>query len=142
MTGLTRLLACCAIVLAASGCSRSGGDDVRFRLVVPDNNIRVEGVECAGATPFRHVHRNAGFKVEDGAGKVIAEGELPAGRAVNADPTVDWGVKRIPTFCVLEFGVDLPKRDRYKFVLDRGDPIEFDGSLVKPDKPVEITLSG
>lgn len=142
MTGMTRLLACCAIVLATSGCLRSGGDEARFELVVPDNNIRVEGVECAGATPFRHVHRGARFTVEDGAGKVLADGELPAGRAVNADPTVDWGVERIPTFCVMEFGVDLPERERYRFRLDRGSPIEFAGSLVGRDEPVQITLSG
>jgi hypothetical protein len=136
------LLACGAIGLAASGCSRSGDDAVRFRDVVPDNNIRVEGVECAGARPFRHVHRGARFTVEDGAGKEVAAGELPAGRAVNADPTVDWGVERIPTFCVLEFAVNLPRRARYRFRFDRGNPIAFDASLVSRDEPVQITLSG
>jgi len=137
-----RLLACCAVLLAVSGCSLSGDDAARFRLVVPDNNIRVEGVECAGARPFRNVHRGTRFTVEDSDGKVLADGELPAGQAVNADPTVDWGVERIPTYCVMEFGVDLPKRPRYRFRVDRGSPIEFDGSLVFRDEPVQITLSG
>ena len=124
------------------GLRRSGDEAARFRLVVPDNNIRVEGVECAGARPFRHVHRGARFAIEDGDGKVLADGELPAGKAVNADPTVDWGVARIPTFCVMEFDVDLPERERYRFRVAPSDPIEFDGSLVLGDEPVLITLSG
>ena len=43
---------------------------------------------------------------------MVAEGELPPG-SVNADPTIDWGVERIPTFCVFELEVeDVPRRDR------------------------------
>ena len=72
-----------------AGCSVGGGDSngARFRVVIPDNNIREEGVECAGARPFRQVHRGTEFTVEDAEGEVVAEGELPAGRAENADPT-------------------------------------------------------
>jgi hypothetical protein len=136
-----RLIACCALALAAAGCS-GDGDEVAFRLVVPDNNIRVEGVECAGARPFREIHLGTPFTIEDGEGEVVAEGELPAGKAENADPTVDWGVERIPTVCVMEFDVDLPERERYRFKVGRGDPIEFDRALVEAEEPVLITLVG
>src|SRR6187401_2694424 len=82
----------CLLALLLAGCSRDGGDatGARFRVVVPDNNIREEGVECAGARPFRQIHRGTSFTVEDGEGEVVAEGELPAGRAENADPEIDW----------------------------------------------------
>ena len=69
-------------------CGGSGdGMDLTIRLVVEDKNIRVEDSECAGARPFQYVHAQAGFALDDGAGEEVADGELPAGRAVNADPT-------------------------------------------------------
>jgi hypothetical protein len=109
-----------------AGCGGSGsGDETRLRLVVPDKNIREEGVECAGARPFQHVHAGASYAVEDGDGTVVADGELPAGRAENAEPEVDWEVERIPTFCVLEFDVDVPKGSRYRLRVDGGLPLEF-----------------
>ena len=42
-------------VLVVAGCGGSGEDtfDARIALVVPDNNLREEGIECAGARPFR-----------------------------------------------------------------------------------------
>ena len=50
---------------------------------------------------------------------MVTEGELPAGRARNAEPDIDWGVERIPTFCVLDFDVALPARPSYRLRLDR-----------------------
>ena len=32
---------------------------------------------------------------------------------------------RIPTFCVMEFEVELPERPRYRLRLERGAPLEF-----------------
>jgi hypothetical protein len=130
-----RWLALSAVVLLA-GCGSSGAE-TRIRLVVPDENIREEGVECAGARPFQHVHAGAQFAIEGDDGTVVAEGELPAGRAENAEPGIDWGVERIPTFCVLELEVELPERRRYVFRLERGRPLEF----VVDEEPVVLVVS-
>lgn len=122
--GLAAALA--ATLVAGTGCSGSAADvEANIRLVVQDKNIRTEGVECAGARPFHHVHADAPFTIEAEDGTVVAEGTLPAGRAENAEPGVDWGVDRIPTFCVLELEVDLPERPRYRLRLERGRPLEF-----------------
>jgi hypothetical protein len=129
------------LTLAVAGC---GGDEsgARLRVVIPDNNIRTEGVECSGAQPFRHVHRGTPYRIEAGDGTVVAEGELPAGSAENADPKIDWESDRIPTVCVMELRVDLPRRPRYSFVLDGSLPIEFDGALLDRDEPVLLVLTG
>ena len=73
-----RLAASCLLGLALAGCSPGGDDgrEARIRLVIPDNNIR-EGVECAGARPFRQVRKGTAFTVEAGDGEVVARGELP-----------------------------------------------------------------
>ena len=139
-----RAAACCVLALALAGCSGSGEETqtARIRLVVPDNNIREEGVECAGARPFRQVHRGTEFSVEAGDGEVVAEGELPAGTAENADPSIDWGVDRIPTVCVMELEVELPERARYRLVVPGAVPVEFDAALLDQDEPVRLVLSG
>ncbi|HWN21136.1 MAG TPA: hypothetical protein VNP93_04140 [Gaiellaceae bacterium] len=134
-----------ALLLAATGCGGGGGGDepgARLRLVVPDNNIRTEGVECSGAQPFRHVHRGTPFTVEAQDGTVVAEGELPAGRAENADPSIDWESSRIPTVCVMELELDLPDLPSYRFVLEDSSPLEFDASLLAQDEPVLLVLTG
>jgi hypothetical protein len=136
---MRRLLALTVIALAA-GC---GDDDsTTIRLVIPDNNIRVEGVECAGATPFERVHRGTPFTIDDGAGEVLVEGELPAGVSENVDPSVDWGVERIPTNCVMELDVDLPERARYRLRVADEPPLAFESSVVAGDAPVQLSLSG
>ena len=129
-------------VLALGACGGSDdGMDMRITLVVEDKNIRVEDSECAGARPFQYVHAQAGFVLDDGAGEEVADGELPAGRAVNADPSIDWGVDRIPTFCVFELELDdVPRRDGYALRLGEGSPLPFDASLVEGGKPVTLTL--
>lgn len=113
-----------AALVAGSGCPGSD-EGTGIRLVVPDKNIRPEGVECAGARPFQHVHAGAAYSVETLEGEVVTDGELPAGRAENAEPEIDWEVERIPTFCVVEFDVDVPKGSRYKLRVDGGLPLEF-----------------
>jgi len=107
-----------AALLAAAGCG-GGGDatEAHIRLVVADKNVRREGVECAGALPFQYVHAQAPYRIEARDGTVVSEGELPAGRARNAEPEIDWEVERIPTFCVLDFEVDVPEPARYRLRL-------------------------
>jgi len=129
-----------AVVALVPACG-SGGIDADLRIVVPDNNVREEGVECSGARPFRSIHRGTAYSIEDGAGDVVADGELPAGQAVNADPSVDWGVERIPTVCVFDVEVELPERTRYRLVLPDALPVEFERGLLG-DEPLRLVLSG
>jgi hypothetical protein len=139
-----RLLGWCLLAFTLAGCSVTGENttEARIRLVIPDNNIREEGVECAGARPFRQLRRGTEFTVEAEDGAVVAEGELPAGRAENADPSVDWGVERIPTVCVMELEVDLPAHPAYRLVLPDTLPLEFDASLLEREQPLQLILSG
>ncbi len=110
-------------------------------MVAPDNNIRVEGAECAGARPFEHVHAGAAYALEAADGEVLAEGELPAGVAENADPTIDWGVERIPTVCVMPLTLeDVPERVAYRLRLDEGPPLEFDAGLLTPGEPLQLVV--
>jgi hypothetical protein len=141
---MSRLGALLVLVLALAVTGCGGGDEpqTRLRLVIPDNNIRTEGVECSGAQPFRHVHRGTPFTVEAPDGSVVAEGELPAGRAENADPSIDWESDRIPTVCVMDLEVGLPQRPSYRFVLEDTVPVEFDAALLARDEPVLLVLSG
>jgi hypothetical protein len=131
-----------AALLGAAGC---GGEEdtieARLRLVVPDNNIRVEGIECAGARPFDYVRAGAPFALEAQDGTVLADGELPAGRAENADPSIDWGVERIPTVCVMDLELEaVPERRRYRLRLPEGRPLEFERSLLSPDEPLQLIV--
>lgn len=131
-----------AVLLGLVGCGGGGEDAVeaRLRLVVPDNNIRVEGVECAGARPFDYVRPGASFTLEAPDGTVLADGELPAGRAENADPSIDWGVERIPTVCVMELELDLPERRSYRLRLPEGRPLAFDRSDLAGDEPLMLLV--
>lgn len=131
-----RAAAALAALSAVAGCSDSPDVEADIRLVVPDKNIRTEGIECAGARPYHYVHAGARFTIEAGDGNVVAEGELPAGHAENAEPEIDWNVPRIPTFCVMVFEVDLPERPGYRLRLERGAPLEF----VVADEPVELVV--
>lgn len=136
---MTRLAALAvAFLVAACG---GGGTGAELRIVVPDNNIREEGVECSGARPFRAIHRGTGFAIEDPGGEVVADGELPAGTAVNAEPEVDWEVDRIPTHCVFDVEVELPERERYVLVLPDTLPVEFERRLLG-GAPLRLVLSG
>ncbi len=131
------------LVLAAlaAGCGGGADVDARLAIVVPDNNIRAEGDECSGARPFRAIHRGTTFTIEDGDGAVVAEGELPAGRATNADPNIDWETDRFPTVCVFDVEVGLPERARYRLVLPETRPLEFERRFLG-DEPLRLVLSG
>lgn len=132
----TALAGAVAALALCGGCG-DPGDGTSIRLVVPDENIREEGVECAGARPFQHVHAGAPFTIEADDGSVVAEGTLPAGHAENAEPEIDWEVERIPTFCVVELEVELPERPRYRLVLDGERPLDFTVDA----EPVQLVLS-
>jgi hypothetical protein len=127
-------------VAALAACGGSGGIDAKLRVVVPDKNIREEGIECSGARPFRAVHRGVEFEIR-ASGEVVAEGELPQGRSVNAEPGVEWGVERIPTHCVFDFDVELPERDAYELVLPDVLPVAFERRRLG-DEPLPLVLSG
>ncbi len=137
-----RALAAALAVLALAGCGDSGErPDLRITLVVEDENIRVEGTECAGARPFQYVHAQARYTLTDGDGKLLKEDVLPAGHAVDSDPSIDWGVERIPTFCVFDLELDdVPQRAAYALKLAEGSPLPFDASFVDGGEPVRLTL--
>ncbi len=138
---MRRALLLLAAVLAGCGGGDSG-DETSIRHVIPDNNIRSEGVECSGARPFQQIHRGTQYRFEAEDGTVVAEGELPSGRAENADPKIDWESERFPTVCVMELEVDLPERPRYRLVLPETTPLEFDAALLDGDEPVQFVLLG
>ena len=131
-----------AVALGLVGCSGSDDTvDVHLRVVVPDNYIRAEGVECAGARPYEYVHAGARFTLETEDGTELVEGQLPAGRAENADPSVDWGVERIPTICVMDVDLpDVPEHPRYQLRLEGGRPLQFAASLISGDEPIRLTV--
>lgn len=136
-----RIVAALLLAGLAAGCG-GGGDELeaRLRIVVPDNNIREEGVECAGARPFRAIHRGTDFEIR-ADGETVADGELPTGLSVNADPDVDWGVDRIPTVCVFDVEVDVPDRARYRLVLPDTVPVDFERRHLG-DEPLRLVLLG
>src|ERR687891_306535 len=75
------------------------------------------------------------------SGRFLADGELPAGRAENADPDVDLGVERIPTVCVMELDLeDVPERPRYLLRLPEGRPLEFERAHLSMDEPLQLIV--
>lgn len=140
-----------AILLAAPACAggdddngggeAGGGDEKVIRLVIPDNNIRVEGAECAGARPFEYLHASAPYTLESAGGEVLVEGELPAGHAENAEPGTDWGVDEIPTVCVMRLAFDdVPASETYVLRLPEGDPLEFEGRYLTAGEPLQLIV--
>lgn len=129
--------------LALAGCGGESDDvEARLTIVVPDNNIREEGSECAGARPFRAIHRGTAYRVEDGSGEVVAEGELPGGVATNADPAIEWEDDLIPTVCAFEVEIGLPERARYELVLPEALPLGFARAQLDGDEPLRLVLTG
>ena len=85
------------------------------------------------------MHPEAPVQVEARNGKVVADGELPAGHARNAEPDIDWEIERIPTFCVVDFEVDVPGPAPYRLRLSRGRPLDFTVPAAG-GKPIEVVL--
>lgn len=141
-----------AVALAAvlGGCGDAAGGSAYIRLVVADGSVRAEGAECAGTGPFRRYHRGTAYAVEDRDGRVLAEGELPAGVAENAAPGVGWKTERMPTFCVMELRVTgLPdeaaseEAAAYRLRVGDGDPLPLDASRASSaDEPAVVVVQG
>ncbi len=139
-----------AVLLAAPACAgddegggagEAGGDERVIRLVIPDNNIRVEGAECAGARPFEDLHASAPYTLESADGAVLVEGELPAGHAENAEPGTDWGVEEIPTVCVMRLAFeDVPESETYVLRLPERDPLEFESRFLTTGEPLQLIV--
>jgi hypothetical protein len=145
----TRLAVClAAILLAAPACAGEdeggageGGGERVIRLVIPDNNIRVEGAECAGARPFEYLHATAPYTLEAADGEVLIEGELPPGHAENAEPGTDWGVEEIPTVCVMRLALDdVPEAESYVLRLPEGEPLEFESRFLTAGEPLQLLV--
>jgi len=112
------------IALTGAGCGPAGRA-ATLQVVVRDDALRVAGSPCAGTRPFLYIHRTAGYRIEDPAdGTTLVSGELPDGVAVRVleEPL---GVEREPTNCEFTFDAQLPVRERYRLVLERGDPLPF-----------------
>jgi hypothetical protein len=137
-----------AVLLLAPACagddgdgSEAEGDERVIRLVIPDNNIRAEGAECAGARPFEYLHASAPFTLETADGEVVVEGELPAGHAENAEPGTDWEAEEIPTVCVMRLTLaDVPEAESYLLRLPEGEPLEFESRYLTAGKPLELLV--
>ena len=139
-----------AILVAAPACAgggdddgggEAGGDERVIRLVIPDNNIRVEGAECAGARPFEYLHASAPYTLESAGGEVLVEGELPPGHAENAEPGTDWGVEEIPTVCVMRLAFeDVAAAETYLLRLPEGEPLEFESRYLTAGEPLQLIV--
>ena len=109
-------------VLALSGCSEvqaGTGTDLHGTVFVTDASIRAIGDPCSGRRPYLDVRPGAALAVTDGNGRVLAEGALGEGEALNAHPALDH-LARTLTHCALRFTIeDVAAADRY--VLEFGD---------------------
>jgi len=129
-----------AFCLVTAACTADGGPRLEYtvELEVRDGWVREPGTGCSGSRPFLHVHRDAGYRIEEqGGGEVVASGTLPEGRAVEA-LREDLGVPRVPTFCRFTFTLGLPERGDFRFVLEEGVPLPF--SAGEPSRPVTLII--
>ena len=114
------------MIAAAAALSSCGGgaSAPNVAVVAPDGVLRELGEPCSGGEPFLYAHATAAWRVEDAAGKVVAKGDLPEGKAIaafNHDP----GVPRVPTFCRFEVHSGVKAGGKYRLVLPEGDPLPF-----------------
>ena len=112
--------------IALAGCGGGGASEAGapVLVVVPDGVLRELGEPCSGGEPFLYVHATGGYRIEDAAGAVVADGELPEGEAIaafNHDP----GVPRVPTFCRFTLHPDIATSGQFRLVLDEGEPVPF-----------------
>ncbi len=116
------------LVAVIAGCDAAGpaepAEAATVRVLVRDINIREEGVDCAGTGGYLFFHNRAPFRVLDGTGRTLAEGQLPPGRSVRTFEE-DLEVDRIPTYCEFAIPVAVPERDAYRLVVDDRTPIDL-----------------
>lgn len=114
--------------LVAAGCASTpaapAAAPVPVKLLVRDGAMREVGSACSGTGAFQAIHPKAAFRVQDGDGKQLAEGQLPAGKAIKSlDEQLT--VPREPTFCQLEFTVSVPAAPGYRLLVGDLQPIEL-----------------
>ena len=107
------------VLFLLAGCANASTE---VKLLVRDGTVRAVGSECSGTGAYAALHRSAKFEVRGADGKPVAEGSLPAGKAVAALDE-DLKVPRVPTFCELTFEVRLPA-ESYDLVVN-GEPIRL-----------------
>jgi len=110
--------------VGCGGGEASSGGGLPLQVVAPDAELRVLGETCAGAEPFLYAHATAAYAIADAAGKVVARGALPEGKAVaafNHDP----GVDRVPTFCSFTVRTGLAAAGQYTLRLGESAPRTF-----------------
>ncbi|MGH3681966.1 MAG: hypothetical protein ACRDT2_17160, partial [Natronosporangium sp.] len=106
-----------------TGSRESSGDGVALRVVIPDASIREPDAPCSGGRGFQFAHAQARYAVLDAAGRVVASGVLPEGRAEQAF-TVDLGTARQPTVCVMLADVaGVATLDGHSLVIDDRSPV-------------------
>jgi len=110
------------LVAAVGGCGGEAAPDTTVRVLVRDINIREEGVDCAGTGAYTFFHNRAPYRVVDGDGETLADGELPPGKAVRTFEE-DLEVDRVPTYCEFAVPVAVPARDGYQLVVADEAPI-------------------
>jgi hypothetical protein len=113
-----------AALLGGCGGGASAGPAPNLAVEAPDAVLRELGEPCSGGSPFLYAHATAPWKVVDASGKVVASGELPEGKAVEAF-NHDPGVPRVPTYCRFEFHVDVAGGGRFALELPEGAPLPF-----------------
>jgi hypothetical protein len=118
------LVAAVALLAGCGGGGAARGPAPNLAVEAPDTVLRELGEPCSGGEPFLYAHATAPWKVTDASGNVVASGELPEGRAVEAF-NHDPGVPRVPTFCRFEFHVPVSGGGRYALQLSEGAPLAF-----------------
>lgn len=143
---LVVVTALCVAVFAACASEPDEPDtaddpSVTVRLVIPDGNIRVPGVSCSGASPFRFAHPEAEFAVLDPSGETVSTGTLPQGVAEKA-LTIDLGDdQRQQTVCVMSVEVaGVSSLDGHSLAVADHSPVPIRPNPNLDDVP-EVVLS-
>ncbi|APU14549.1 MULTISPECIES: hypothetical protein [Actinoalloteichus] len=124
-------LAGCGAEEAIPAAASSGADGERLtvRVLLRDGVFRAPGAECSGTASMADLHATAPFRLLDDEDRLLAEGELPAGRAVSAveaelDAALDEDTApRRPTFCEVTVTVTAPSSPSYRLAVADREPL-------------------
>ncbi|MBB5919300.1 hypothetical protein FHR81_000329 [Actinoalloteichus hoggarensis] len=103
--------------------------ELTVRVLLRDGVFRVPGAECSGTASMADLHATAPYRLLDEDDRLLAEGELPAGRAVTAmaaelDAALDEDVApRRPTFCEVTMTVTAPPSSGYRLAVADREPL-------------------